>query len=127
MEYYDVIASGYDELYSQEQLKKYNLINEYLDMEENETLLDVGCGIGLSSGPFNCRIIGIDPAKEMLRRTRMKATERTDYIQARAEYLPFKDTAFDAVICVTAVHNFQEPKKGIKEMKRVGKGKGAIT
>ncbi len=53
--------------------------------------------------------------------------EYMDFIQGEGEHLPFYESSFDFVICVTALHNFHNPEKGLKEIKRVGRGKGAIT
>ena len=125
MEYYDIISPGYDELHKEEQLKKYMIIQKNLGIGEDNTLLDVGCGTGLSSEIFNCRIMGIEPSREMMKKK--KTSEKADFFQGRAEHLPFKDRAFDVIICVTAIHNFENPRKALEEMKRVGKGKGAIT
>lgn len=125
MEYYDIIAPGYDELHKEEQLKKYRLIQNNLGIREENTVLDVGCGTGFSSEIFNCRIMGIEPSREMV--NKKKTSENTDFFQGRAENLPFKDKTFDVIICVTAIHNFENPRRALIEMKRVGKGKGAIT
>ena len=40
---------------------------------------------------------------------------------ARAENLPFKNNSFDKVVSLTAIHNFDDISKSIKEIKRVGK------
>ncbi len=125
MEYYDIIAPGYDELHKEEQLKKYRIIQKNLGIGEENTLLDVGCGTGFSSEIFNCRIIGIEPSREMVKKN--KTSENSELFQGRAEHLPFKDGIFDVIICVTAIHKFENPRKALEEMKRVGKGKGAIT
>lgn len=133
MEYYDILAPGYDELHRTEQLGKLKLIKANLEIKENERLLDVGCGTGLSKEVFECRIAGIEPSREMLRETKIFQKETrlsqndTDLVQGIAELLPLKDQVFEAVICVTALHNFKDPKKALEEMKRVGKGMGAIT
>ena len=126
MEYYDTIAGGYKELYRQEQLKKYRLIQTHLKIREDETLLDVGCGTGLSCEVFMCKITGIDQSIKMLRRINNNS-KNANFLQARGEALPFKDNIFDVIICVTAIHNFKDPKKALWEMKRVGKKKGVIT
>ncbi|UCE73093.1 MAG: methyltransferase domain-containing protein [Methanomassiliicoccales archaeon] len=126
MEYYDTIAPGYDELYREEQEKKHRLIKRYLDIRENDRLLDVGCGTGLSSEIFRCRLFGVEPSKDMLTRAKKKHEDAV-FLQAKAECLPFKDNAFEIVISVTAIHNFEDPKRALIELKRVGRGKGSIT
>ena len=48
-------------------------------------------------------------------------------VQGMGEHLPFKDNSFDIVVCLTALHNFADPQRGLLEMKRVGTGKFAIS
>lgn len=126
MEYYSTLAPGYDELHKNEQKNKLRLIKEHLEIKENDTLLDVGCGTGLSSEIFQCKVTGLEPSRLMLKEAQ-KTESNADFIQGRAENLPFSDTTFDFVICVTALHNFDSPKQALEEMRRVGKGSGAIS
>jgi ubiquinone/menaquinone biosynthesis C-methylase UbiE len=72
------------------------------------------------------RVFGVEPSKDMLKRAKKKH-ENGFFLQAKAEYLPFKDNAFDIAICVTAIHNFEDPKRALIELRRVGRGKGGIT
>ena len=114
MDFYKLIAGGYNELYGEEQKVKLDIIKDNLDIKNTDLLLDVGCGTGISD--FNCRILGIDPSIELL-----KQNLNNPLILAKAENIPFKDESFDKVIAVTSMHNFDNIKKSIKEMKRVGK------
>ncbi len=124
MNYYDEIAPGYDALHREEQEKKLRILAERLGMQEGEVLLDVGCGTAFSSWLFGCRFVGIDPSIGLLSKcTNGKAM----LVNGRAESLPFPDGTFDAVISVTAIHNFRDAEKGISEMKRVGRGKFAFS
>lgn len=124
MEFYNSIAAGYDELYAEEQRIKLKLIKENLDIKNNDLLLDVGCGSGLSSN-FNCEVIGLDPSLELLNQGKKDNNENNynlnNKILARAESIPFKDNVFDKVISVTSMHNFDDIQAGIQEIKRVGK------
>ena len=120
-EYYDTIATGYEELHREEQEKKLSLIKKHLQVKASDLLLDVGCGTGIPS-PFNCRVIGIDPAMKLLERNSLLLK-----VQGEAEHLPFKDNTFDVVISVTAIQNFHDIEKGLQEIKRVGKGKYVLT
>ena len=149
MAFYDSIAPGYDELYAEEQRIKLGIIKENLDIKTNDLLLDVGCGTGLSSD-FDCEVIGIDPSMELLQQSNNnendnkkqsiiknaqkskifgtnsigfnnKTTNKNNKVLGMAENIPFKDNAFDKVISVTAMHNFDDIVKGMQEMKRVGK------
>ena len=118
MNYYDEIASGYDELHGAEQRKKVTLIREKLSELgiEFSSLLDVGCGTGISLEGWDCYKKGIDPSEELIK----KALEKGFDVQvASAEKIPFADNSFDLVICLTAAHHFGE--EGLKEIKRVGR------
>ncbi|MBU1200989.1 MAG: class I SAM-dependent methyltransferase [Nanoarchaeota archaeon] len=114
MTYYDSIASGYEQLHRNEQLKKLLLIKSNLDLKPDDLMLDVGCGQGFSAEIFDCKIIGLDPSSKLLKMCPFRT------VVGVAEEIPFLDNYFDIVISVTAIHNFKDYKKGILEMKRVG-------
>ena len=124
MDFYSAAAKGYDRLYGEEQKIKHQIIKENLKIKNNDLLLDVGCGTGTFSS-FNCKVIGIDPSRELLRQIPYK--ESVYKIQAKAENLPFKDNVFDSVISVTSMHNFDDIQKGVKEIIRVGKNDFAFS
>lgn len=121
MNYYDETAEGYNELHGEEQLKKLRIIADEIKLNKDTKLLDVGCGTGLSAKVFDCDITGIDPAEKLLEQCPFKT------LKAKAESLPFKDNEFDVVIAVTSIHNFDDIEKGLKEIKRVGKDRFALT
>ncbi len=120
MDYYDGISEGYDELHNEEQLRKAMIIASQIRPKEGELLLDVGCGPASYFGLFRCAKVGIDPSIELLRTA--QEGEDGDFVQGRAEALPFADQSFDYVISVTAVHNFENLERGLFEIKRVAKG-----
>ena len=70
--YYDKISEGYEELHKEEQLKKVKLISKYLKVNKDDRLLDVGCGTGITTGPWQCKRYGIDPSKKLLEKARHK-------------------------------------------------------
>ena len=115
MGYYDAIAEGYDELHKEEQLNKLAIIKGNIKIGKDSKLLDVGCGTGISSD-FGCFVVGIDPSIDLLIQNNGNVK-----LAGTAEALPFKDSSFDYVISVTAMHNFQDIGKSIEEMKRVGR------
>ncbi|MFC2016736.1 class I SAM-dependent methyltransferase, partial [Chloroflexota bacterium] len=96
MDFYKLIAKGYNELYGEEQRIKHNIIKENLDIKNTDLLLDVGCGTGISD--FNCKVLGIDPSIELLKQNLENQT-----ILAKAENIPFKDNTFDKIISVTSM------------------------
>lgn len=117
MTYYDQIAQGYEELHKEEQLKKLTFIAKYVKLKGRG--LDVGCGTGISARFFKCET-GIDPSEALLKIARKNYPEIT-FLKGTAESLPFKDNEFDFVVSITAIQNFKNTEKGLKEIKRVGK------
>lgn len=115
MVYYNALSEGYNELYKEEQLNKVSIIKNNIKINKNTKILDIGCGTGISSG-FECCVIGLEPSIELL-----KQNKNNRKLLGAAESLPFKDSSFDYVVSVTAMHNFKDIKKSINEMKRVGR------
>ena len=130
--YYDEISLGYVELHREEQMKKIKVIKQHLKIRPNSKVLDVGCGpcfadwrINLDDKPIkNIEVTGIDPSKELLKLVKLRSIK---LFQGRAEALPFNDASFDYVVSITAIQNFDDIEKGIKEMKRVLKDDGAAV
>ncbi len=131
--YYDEISDGYEELHREEQLKKIALIKKHLKVNPKEKLLDVGCGTGLTTTAWQCIRYGVDPALKLLAKAQQKESKHKNskagvkYTLASAEYLPFRDNEFDIVISITAIQNFQNIEKGLREIKRVGKNKFVLS
>ena len=116
--YYDSTATGYDELHSEEQREKCRVIAENFDFK-NRKILDVGCGTGIATDFFKCDT-GVDPSEKLLE-IASKKFPNIQFINAVAEALPFNDDEFDAVISITAIQNFEDIEKSLREIKRVGK------
>ncbi|MBW2981236.1 class I SAM-dependent methyltransferase [Candidatus Woesearchaeota archaeon] len=125
MTYYDEISEGYEELHGEEQLKKVELIKQYLKPKADDKLLDVGCGTGLTTEPWPCQRFGVDPAPKLIERARQK--DVIEYKIAPAENIPYPDNYFDWVVSITAIQNFEDIEKGLSEIKRVGKDKFVLS
>jgi demethylmenaquinone methyltransferase/2-methoxy-6-polyprenyl-1,4-benzoquinol methylase len=123
MSYYDDISEGYDELHGEEQLKKAKIILSRLNLKKTDKLLDVGCGTGRYLDMFNCHVTGIDPALELIKQYR----GRHKLMMGRAEEIRFPEESFNIIISLTAVHNFEDIKKGLKEIERVGKDRYILS
>lgn len=117
--YYNKISKGYSELHGEEQLAKARIIASKLELSEEDTLLDVGCGNGSYLNLFKCKVTGIDPSDKLIKQYR----GRHKIILGKAENLPFPNNSFDVVISITAIHNFDDIRKGLEEMKRVGRSR----
>jgi len=70
MNYYSKIADGYNELHSEEQVKKVKRIIKELNIGR-ESVLDVGCGTAFYSNLFY-NYTGLDSSKGMLRKAKGK-------------------------------------------------------
>lgn len=126
MNYYDEIVEGYEELHGEEQEKKIAIIKQKLKPDKTDKLLDVGCGTGLTTRPWDCERYGVDPSKKLLEKAKQKDPEGK-YVLAPAEKIPFPDKFFDVVISITAIQNFDDIEKGLREIKRVGKDRFVLS
>ncbi len=125
MNYYDQIAEGYDELHGNEQRNKLIIFKSLIQPKENERLLDVGCGSGISTEPWNCVKIGIDPSEKLIKIGNKQ--NRGKLIQGYGEELPFENDSFDYIISISAIQNFTNIRKGLEEIKRVSKSNSKIV
>jgi ubiquinone/menaquinone biosynthesis C-methylase UbiE len=120
--YYDEISEGYNRLYGEEQTKKINIIKDYLKLNKNTKILDIGCGTGISTN-FNCECIGIDPSKKLIEIAKKNDKNPLHkYIIQKAEdlsKLKFNNNEFDYVICVSAIHHINNLEKCINEINRI--------
>ena len=127
--YYDSIAEGYEELHREEQELKISFIKlrlpTFFEIKPEHKLLDVGCGTGVTTIPWNCNRTGLDPAKQLLNKANQK--NEINYILAKAEKIPFENNLFDIVTSITAIQNFSDLEKGLSEIKRVGKKNFILT
>jgi len=83
-------------------------------------VLDVGCGTGrnLPLFPAGARVVGLDPARDSLRKARRRAPG-VPLVRASAEALPFRDGAFDTVVSGLVFCSVPDPLRALQEVKRV--------
>jgi len=124
-EYYTAIAGGYDELHGEEQDEKLAEFLSKIEILQNLTLLDVGCGTGRSARLLEgVSWFGIEPSWGMIDQATPETKLRIQH--GHAESLPWPDANFDIVLSLTSLQNFMEPARGIEEMHRVCKPNGLI-
>jgi len=92
--------------------------------------LDVACGVGRLASRVRERGgegWGIEPSDEMLGLSPF-VVPRESVILARgiAESLPYRDAAFDRVVCMGALDHFVEPDRFMAEAARVLKPRGRV-
>jgi len=128
---YDAIAEKYDRRYA---LHSYGGIRETIDRFLGSAPLsgisEIGCGTGhwleAMTGRAH-RVAGMDASANMLARAR-EAAPRATLVRARAEQPPWRDAAFDRIVCVNALHHFTDRGRFFAEARRMLKpGGGLLT
>ena len=129
---YDVPAEGYDELYGEEQLEKYELAFQGLKplIGDFRTVLDIGCGTGLLGEyleelGYRLTYVGVDRALDRLREARRKSG-RWILIQADAQNLPIRSGSMDLAACITVIH-LLNPRQAMREVLRVTRKAAIIS
>jgi len=100
---------------------------EFIDLQPNQHLLDVGGGTGRVSILFkgiSDNLIVADSAMKMLQKAKIKGL---NCLQSHSEILPFKDESFDRVIIVDALHHVINQEQTLGEMWRVLKPGGKMV
>jgi len=87
-----------------------------------KTVLNVGAGAG-SYEPADRQVTAIEPSAEMIRQ---RGASAAPAIQGYAEGLPFDDNSFDASMAILTVHHWTDKEKGLKEMRRVTRGRVVV-
>lgn len=130
---YDVPADGYDELYGEEQYRKYEAAFTELgkSIEELNVVVDVGCATGLLGEYLRARgfrglYIGIDVSEDRLKAAKLKAGHSWEIIQADAEHLPLRAGSADLVTCITVIH-LLDVDRAVEELMKVTGDMAIIT
>lgn len=110
---------------------------ERLALSPGAHVLDACCGSGASAIPAarivgpNGSVTGIDLAGNLLELARTKAKqlglENTEFRTGDITQLPFDNNNFDAVVCVFGIFFVPDMEAALRELKRVTRGKIAIT
>lgn len=97
-------------------------ITDLLDIQENDKILEIGCGAGGLAQYLKCDYYGIDYAKSSTQRC--MEFFQLPALCAEAADLPFKDKFFDksfAYGCFMYFNDMEYVEKAIEELKRVTK------
>jgi demethylmenaquinone methyltransferase/2-methoxy-6-polyprenyl-1,4-benzoquinol methylase len=98
----------------------------FMGINENSIILDVATGTGdlafLALKQNAARVIGIDPAFEMIRKTNQKLrsfSSKFHAIEGFGEYLPVKSSLFTHVMVSYGIRNIADRHRAINEFYRV--------
>ena len=109
---------------------------ELINPQEKDSILDVGCGVGIAATflaqRYGCHVVGVDITPRMLARARERAerkgvTASTDFRVADMHALPFEDAYFDAVIAESVICFSGNKEQVLTEMIRVVKPGGHVA
>jgi ubiquinone/menaquinone biosynthesis C-methylase UbiE len=98
-------------------------------------VLDCGCGeatitIGLAEAMPTGRVVAVDLARDIFAAARCHAASiglnNLAFTVADGRRLPFRDTAFDAVLCHSVLETLGEPARLVAELRRVTKHGGVV-
>ena len=91
-------------------------------------MLDIGCGTGYLidklSKEYRAIFIGLDLSPEMIKQANNKNIKNAEFIEGKADEIPFKDNTFDIITCSQSFHHYPDTDKAIKEVYRVLKPGG---
>jgi ubiquinone/menaquinone biosynthesis C-methylase UbiE len=104
---------------------------ELLQLHANATVLDVGTGTGVAAREAakvatEGRVVGVDPSVAMLAEAIGKGTGPR-YAASTPIDLPFRDSAFDAILMTFVIAHFTEPKTALFDVMRVLRTDGRLA
>jgi len=102
------------------------MFDQYLSNLKSRTVLDVGCGMGMSMEYFRQHgaiVKGVDISPSSVEFAKQK---QLDVVQADARDLPFENNRFDIVYSIGVIEHFRETELALKEQVRVCKPGGTV-
>lgn len=116
---YDKIGVGYSNLRKPDS-RIARALHDALGDEKS--VLNVGAGTG-SYEPADRVVTALEPSAEMISQ---RPPGSAKAYQGYAEDMPFADDQFDAAMAVLTVHHWSDLEAGLREMRRVTRGRLAI-
>ena len=102
---------------------------EISDFNQNDTVLDAGCGYGMTTRylyeEYGLKAVGMDVSPDMLARAREK-TPGGLLIQSKMPVLPFKSHSFNGIFCECVLSLVPDKKTCLDEFYRVLKKDGKL-
>ena len=108
-------------------------MRETLDPPPRAHILDIGCGTGLAAAQFaedvpQGRVLGIDPAEEMIRvaNGRAEGAANLSFALGCGHDIPADDDSFDLAFSTISFHHWTRPAESIVEIARVLRPGGRV-
>jgi 2-polyprenyl-3-methyl-5-hydroxy-6-metoxy-1,4-benzoquinol methylase len=102
-------------------------LDELLGRADPASVLDVGCGEGVLTTRWadrigDGRIVGIDlPDPELEAHWRASSRANLEFMNGRAEQLPFERDEFDLVAAIETLEHVTDPEQAVGELARVAR------
>lgn len=116
---YDKIGVGYSNMRKPD-TRIARAIHDALG--DAKSIVNVGAGTG-SYEPSDRDVTALEPSAEMIRQ---RPPGLGKAYQGIAENMPFADRQFDAAMAILTVHHWSDLEAGLREMRRVAKGRLVI-
>ncbi len=107
---------------------------DMMDLDKDLSVLDIGCGGGLTLERIAGRVpggkfAGLDISEVSVKETGLRNKDlvdqgRLEVVQGSVESLPYKDASFDRIITVESFYFWPDPASNLKEVCRVLKKGG---
>ena len=102
-----------------------------VDAGRESRVLDVATGTGLVAraltSRYGCAVVGVDQSAGMLTEARRRSDGRIEFVEARAEALPFRDAEFDALTFTYLLRYVADPAATLRELARVVRPGGTVA
>jgi ubiquinone/menaquinone biosynthesis C-methylase UbiE len=101
-----------------------------LGVVSGERVLDLGCGPGDGASRLTEKqaiAIGLDYSQGMLDTAKKEPRLRGRLTRGDAGRLPFRDGAFDKIVCTNSFHHYPDHVASLKEMRRVLRPGGLLV
>ena len=107
------------------------LLTRWIGDAATSSVLDVGCGIGLTDALLAPRVgsaFGIEPAVDALCEATARGTG-VSYAAGDARQLPYADASFDAAVAICVFHHIDPDDRGVvvAELRRVVRPGGLVV
>ncbi len=118
-DFFNALAPRWDQINLHDE-NKINTLLHLVQIQENATILDVGCGTGILESyllKYNPKqVVGVDLASEMIKLAKNKHRESNITFRSM-NVMDLVDEKYDYIIIYSAFPHFKEPKKLISHLK----------
>ncbi|MBU1032295.1 class I SAM-dependent methyltransferase [Patescibacteria group bacterium] len=107
-------------------------IIEELNLDQNEKIIDLGCGTGyylylLSNLPVKLDLTGCDNDIKALAEAKNSLSKKIEFIHGNLHKMPYKDNSFDKTVASEVLEHLENDSMALKEIFRILKPGGILV